>query len=182
MIKLLLVLCGVFASMSLIAVGGGTSILPELHLRAVEQFKWMTDEQFVNIFAITQATPGPGMLIVTMIGYKAGLPYGVGFAVIAGLVATAMMFLPPCALAYTASRLYEKLLNAPWHVIAQKGASSVTLGLLFAAALIVTRGSDHSHSGYVVTAITAVVVAFTRISPVILMIIAGILGGFGLIK
>lgn len=64
-----------FAVMSLFAVGGANAAIPEMHRIAVELRHWMTDKQFADIFAISQLSPGPNVLIVTLIGYSvAGVP------------------------------------------------------------------------------------------------------------
>ena len=55
--------------MSLFAVGGANSAIPEMHRVAVDVQHWMTDQQFADMFAISQLSPGPNVLIVTLIGY-----------------------------------------------------------------------------------------------------------------
>ena len=58
-----------FGLMSLFAVGGANSAIPEMHRVAVDVQHWMTDKQFADVFAISQLSPGPNVLIVTLIGY-----------------------------------------------------------------------------------------------------------------
>jgi len=179
MIKIALIIATFFLCISLLAVGGGKAIIPELHHEAVGVRHWMTDKQFVEVYAIAQAAPGPGRLIVSLIGYKAGLEYGIWFGLICALLATAAMFTPPFLLCYGASRAFKRYQEMPWHDVAQKAASSVTLGLLFATALIVARGSDHGVAGWILTAITACLVAFTKVNPLILMAAGAVLGLLG---
>ena len=57
-----------FGLLSLFAVG--TPIFPEMHRVAVDVRHWMTDRQFADAFAISQMSPGPNVLIVTLIGYS----------------------------------------------------------------------------------------------------------------
>ena len=95
MISTYLQLAGLFASLSLLSIGGGNAVLPEMHLQAVKGHHWMTNSQFADIFSISQAAPGPSILIVTLVGYAAGLHVGdVPGAVLGGLVATVSMILP----------------------------------------------------------------------------------------
>ena len=84
--------------MSLFAVGGANAAIPEMHRIAVEVNHWMTDRQFADIYAISQLSPGPNVLIVTLIGYAVA---GFGGA----LVATLAMCVPTAALAYYVSGL-----------------------------------------------------------------------------
>lgn len=66
---LLLTLLGYFALMSLFAIGGANGAIPEMHRLVVETTGWMTDRQFADMFAMAQVTPGPNVIIVTLIGY-----------------------------------------------------------------------------------------------------------------
>jgi chromate transporter len=56
-----------FGLMSLFAVGGANSAIPEMHRVAVDVRHWMDDKQFADLFAISQLSPGPNVLIVTLI-------------------------------------------------------------------------------------------------------------------
>ena len=58
-----------FAIMSLLALGGANAVVPEIHRQAVELRGWMTERQFADMFAISQAAPGPNVMIVTLVGY-----------------------------------------------------------------------------------------------------------------
>ncbi len=55
--------------MSLFAVGGANAAIPEMHRIAVDVQHWLTDKQFADVYAISQLSPGPNVLIVTLIGY-----------------------------------------------------------------------------------------------------------------
>lgn len=181
MIETILILAGMFLTLSLLAVGGGNSILPALQRESVETHPWMTGSQFLDVFAITRATPGPSMLICSVVGYKAGLEYGVWFAILCSLVATACFFLPSFILTHSVSRLYERFLHTRWHEPIQQGFEAVTLGLLFAASFILAKSADHNAIGWVMTASSALLVAFTKVNPLLIMVVAGVLGGFGLV-
>ena len=64
-----------FASLSLVAVGGANTVVPEMHRQAVDVGHWMSDTEFASLYAIVRAAPGPNMLISTLIGWRAaGLP------------------------------------------------------------------------------------------------------------
>src|SRR5258708_35550204 len=60
----------VFSLLSVLAVGGGTAVLPEMQHMTVHTFHWLTDAQFRNIYSLGQVAPGPNMLMVLVIGYK----------------------------------------------------------------------------------------------------------------
>ena len=86
--KTYLSLVSMFGVLSLLSIGGGNTVLPEMHLQAVGGHHWLTNGQFADIFSISQAAPGPSILIVSLVGYAAGLKAaGVLGGVIGGVVA-----------------------------------------------------------------------------------------------
>src|SRR6266849_3433528 len=93
----ILTLAWTFGVMSLFAVGGANAAIPEMHRLAVDVQHWMTDSQFADVFAISQLSPGPNVLIVTLIGYSVA-------GVAGALVATLAMCGPTAILAYYVSR------------------------------------------------------------------------------
>jgi len=66
-------LAGYFALLSLFAVGGANAAIPEMHRVAVELMHWMNDRQFADSYAIAQLSPGPNVIIVTLIGTTTGI-------------------------------------------------------------------------------------------------------------
>ena len=96
----ILALLWTFGLMSLFAVGGANSAIPEMQRVAVDVQHWMSDKEFADLFAISQLSPGPNVLIVTLIGYSV--------AGIAGaLVATVAMCGPTAVLSYCVGRLLQ---------------------------------------------------------------------------
>ena len=75
-VKTYLQVLTLFGSLSLMSIGGGNAVLPEMHLRAVKGSHWLTNAQFADIFSISQAAPCPSILIVALVGYAAGLSVG----------------------------------------------------------------------------------------------------------
>ena len=112
---------GFFAVMSLFAIGGANSAVPEMHRFAVDVQHWLTDRQFGDTFALAQLTPGPNVIIVTLIGYHvAGL--------IGGVVATLAMCGPTCVFAFFVGRTFDRYRGAKWHAALSAGLIPVTLG------------------------------------------------------
>ena len=68
-------LLAVFGLLSVLAVGGGAAVLPEMkHLTEIEHH-WVTESQFIHIYSLGQVAPGPNMLMVGVIGQRvAGWP------------------------------------------------------------------------------------------------------------
>src|SRR5207247_7291394 len=117
----LLKLTAHFALMSLFAVGGANAALPEMYRLAVEVEHWMTARQFADMFAIAQATPGPNVIIVTLIGYHVAGMTG-------ALVATLAMCGPTCVFAFFFGQFWDRFKNAPWRAPVQAGLVAVSTG------------------------------------------------------
>jgi len=163
-----------FGLMSLFAVGGANSAIPEMHRAAVEVQHWMTEKQFADVFAISQLSPGPNVLIVTLIGYSV--------AGIAGaLAATLAMCGPTALLAYYVSRVLERSRHSRWPAIIQAALVPLSIGLMAASGLILARTSDQSWMAAVMTIAAAVLAFATRLNPFWMLLGGGILGFAGII-
>jgi chromate transporter len=163
-----------FATMSLFAVGGANSAIPEMHRVAVEVRHWLTDRQFADVYAISQLSPGPNVLIVTLIGYSVA---GIGGA----LVATLAMCLPTAILALFVSRFLARSSEARWPAILQAALVPLSIGLMGASGFILARTSDRTLVAVLVTVGAALLAATTRLNPLFMLFAGGCLGFAGLI-
>jgi len=163
-----------FALLSLFAIGGATTAVPEIHRQAVELHHWMTDRQFSELFAISQAAPGPNVMIVTLIGLQAG-------GILGGLVATLAMCVPSCTLAYAAFRVFDRFKGERWQIAVHAGLLPVTIGLVGASALVVARAADHDWTMLAITLATAALAYWTKVTPLIALGLAAALGFAGLV-
>ena len=129
-----------FGLMSLFAVGGANAAIPEMHRVAVDVQHWMTDKQFADVFAISQLSPGPNVLIVTLIGYSVA-------GVAGALAATLAMCVPTAVLAYYVSRLLARSSHSRWPAIIQAALVPLSIGLMGASGLILALTSDRTWVG-----------------------------------
>ena len=163
-----------FAIMSLLALGGANAAVPEMHRQAVELRSWMSEREFADMFAISQAAPGPNVMLVTLIGYHVARVSG-------ALVTTLAMCGPTAILAQFLGRIWDRFKDAPWRIAVQNGVTPISVGLVGASAIVLTRASDHSLAAAVITAATALTAFWTRLNPLWLIGIAGLAGLSGLV-
>lgn len=167
-------LVSTFGLMSLFAVGGAAAAVPEMHRIAVEVNHWMTDKQFTDAYAIAQLSPGPNVLIVTLIGYGvAGVP--------GAIVATLAMCLPTALLAYYVSRLLSRPGRSRWPGVIQAALVPLSIGLMAASALILAQSVDRTIAALLLTAMVAVIASISRINPFWLLLAGGLLGFAGIV-
>ena len=122
----------VFGRLSLLAFGGGLGILPEMERQAVMAHGWVTHRAFVDAWALSQVTPGPGMLMVLVIGFRAA---GLLGALAAGLA----MFGPSSALAAVVAARWSRLADRPVMTVLAGTLVPVALGLLASGCYTLVR-------------------------------------------
>ena len=170
----LLALASTFALMSLFAVGGANAAIPEMHRIAVDVQHWLTDKQFADVYAISQLSPGPNVLIVTLIGYSVA-------GVAGALAATLAMCVPTGVLAYWVSRLLTRSSHSRWPAIIQAALVPLSIGLMGASGLVLALTSDRTWMAGLLTAAVAVLAFATRLNPLWLLLAGGLLGFAGVI-
>jgi chromate transporter len=162
-------LAWVFALLSVVAVGGGSGILPELRRLTVVQYHWLTDQQFRDVYSLGQVGPGPGTLYVSVIGYHvAGLP--------GAAVATIGMYVPACLITYFAGRAWDRFSASPWLHAVKTGLAPVTVGLMLAGAFSLGRIAIIGIPTALIGVVVTVLLLRTRLSPTLLVLSAGVIG------
>ena len=171
-----------FGTLSLLSIGGGNAVLPDMHLQAVRQHAWLSDSQFADVFSISQTAPGPSILIVTMIGYAAGLQVGgVPGAILGGVIATVAMVIPAASLVYAITLFWQKAEQSNWRIAVEKGFAPLTVGLILASSLVMSRAADHDWKAYTLTAICTLIFVRTKLNPLFVVAVAGVIGYFGIV-
>lgn len=162
-------LLAVFAPLSLLSIGGGQTIVADIHHQAVTIHGWLTQREFVDLFAISRAAPGPGSLMATLIGWKEA---GWSGAVVASLA----FFLPSSLLAFAATLMWRRHERHPWHRRAQTGLAPVATGLILASSLTVLRAASSTWPVWVLAlSALAVFVSRLKVNPLLVLFTAGLL-------
>jgi chromate transporter len=162
MIETLIALAVIFSQLSLLAFGGGNTILPEMQRQVVEVHHWMPASEFSALFALAQAAPGPNMMVVTLVGWHVA-----GWA---GMLVTSLAkFGPSSIVTILAMHAWNRFKDRPWRRVAQKGLVPVTAGLVAASALLIAQSSDTSWLAWVITCVCALLAFKTRIHPLWLL-------------
>lgn len=167
-------LAGYFLVLSFFAIGGAIAAVPDMHRLAVDVKHWMTDQQFVELFAIAQLTPGPNVIVVTLIGYHVA-------GIVGALTTTVAMCGPTCVLTYYVGRVWDRFRDKPWRIAVQGGLVPISIGLIAATALLLALAADNNIAAGVITAVTAAVGYFTRLNPLWVFGAAALAGAAGLL-
>jgi chromate transporter len=161
--------------LSSISFGGFPTVLPDVRDFVVVTHGWMTDQDFANFFAISQAIPGPNMILMMgLVGWKVwGLP--------GAIVSSTATFGPPCVIYFIAYRLWDRFRGAPWQRIVRNGLVPVTTGLVIAGGVVIARVADASWPAVAVTGAAAASMLLTRLNPFWVLLAGAAVGGFGLL-
>jgi chromate transporter len=171
---LLAALAGHFALLSLFAIGGANATVPEMHRLAVDVQHWMTDRQFADLVAIAQVTPGPNVIIVTLIGYRVA-------GVLGALVATVAMCAPTSLFAYVVGRVFDRTNGAVWQTVVRRTLVPVAIGLIAATAIVVARAADTGWGTAATSLVSAAIFYWLRINPLWVFAVAALAGLAGLV-
>jgi chromate transporter len=166
-----LALFGHFLLLSLLAIGGAITVVPDMHRVMVEQMGLLTDAQFNASIAIAQASPGPNVLFVAVMGYQA-----------AGLVGAALtlfgIMLPSTTLALAVARWGHA--RRDWRAVQafKAGMAPIVIALMFATGWILSaEASGWRH--VLLTAAATLLVWRTRIHLLVLIGLGAVVGALG---
>jgi len=159
--------------LSLISFGGIPAMLPDLRDFVVTGHGFISDRDFANCFAVVQAIPGPNMiLMMSFIGWLVGgLPLAMASA--------CATFVPPCVIAYTVFRWWDRFRDTAWQGLVRRGLTPVTIGLVIAGGYVMARAGDAGWLSLALTAAAAVLLLTTRLNPFWMLGAGAALGAIG---
>ena len=158
-----------FLILSLLAVGGAITTVPDMQRFVVQHKGWLSDMQFSACIALGQAAPGPNVLFVAVIGFSVGGLAGV-LATLGGTL------LPSATLALAASRWGHRRRRSRALRSFTAGMAPLTIGLLLATGWILLQPVGPRWQAAALVLGTLVLMLRTRLSP-LWAIAAGALAG-----
>lgn len=165
----LLLLITTLAGLSLVAVGGGNSVLPEMHRQFVETAHWFTDAEFAQMFALAQTAPGPNIMVVAIFGWRVA-----GFA--GAALAPLALCLPSSVLTLVLGRLWHRFHLSPWRGRIVAALAPVSVGLVLSTGIVLAQDQDTGWIALALTIVTTAVTLFTKFNPLWCLGIAGLIG------
>lgn len=159
-----------FFKMGAVTFGGGYAMLPILKREIVENKKWLTEEQVMDFYAISQGLPG-------VIAANVAVFIGYFHRKTAGAVAAILGVVSPCIIIITV--IAACLSNFQDNVYVSHALSAVSvcvIALILEALLGMWKKGVRDIFGCIIFAVTLFAMLFTGISPVILVVAAALLG------
>src|SRR5215467_7571069 len=131
----LIALIVIVAPLSLLAIGGASSIYAPLQHQTVDVMHWFSGREYLELFAIARVTPGPGSMLSTIIGWRVA-----GFA--GALVATLALYVPSSALCFVVARVWNRYRGSRWHAAIENGLRPIGAGLMISGGVVILRVED----------------------------------------
>lgn len=176
-----------FLRIGIFNFGGGYAMIALIHNEVVEQHAWLTTQEFVDVVAISQATPGPlGINVATYAGYTAVVNAGYcpAMGVLGAVLASFSVVFLPVVLMLLISRLLQQHRDNTIVAAVLRVLRLVVVGLIASAALLLVSPENFGTYSQSPIQLAVSVVIFAgvfvaarkRVSPIALMAIAGLVG------
>ncbi|MCB0861881.1 MAG: chromate efflux transporter [Solirubrobacterales bacterium] len=161
-------LCWTAFKVGALSYGGGFVIIPMMQADAVDRYHWMTSGEFLNAVALGQATPGPVVQTVSVVGFAA---HGLAGALVAAVVA----FAPSFWFIGLGAKRFDRLRTDPSPRAFLDGAGPAAIGAILGVAIPLTVALGEPWQ-FMLLALGAVALLLLRVA-VIPVILAGASAG-----
>lgn len=162
----------VYLKIGLFGFGGGYAMLSLIQAEVVEHYGWISTQEFTDIVAISQMTPGPiGINSATYIGYTAtGTVWG-------AIIATFAVSFPSFVLVLLISYFFAKFKNNRFVEAAFLGLRPATVGLIAAAALLLMNSDNFiDYKSFLIFGASFLLVWRFKVNPILMIVLAGAAG------
>jgi chromate transporter len=163
---ILIALAADFVVLSLAAFGGAATIAPALRDGVVLRRHWMSDADFLQLYAVARAAPGPNIMIASVIGWKL-------LGLVGLIVATAAILLPSSILCLLLGRLTVRYEPTAFVRALKAGLAPVAVGLIVASGIAIARPADPDLFGWALTAAGAAWILLARRNPLWILALGG---------
>ncbi len=159
-----------FLKIGAFTFGGGYAMIPLIQKEIAEQKKWMTDEDILEIVAISESTPGPiAINVATFSGYRVGGFFGAMFATL-GVV------LPSFLVILGISFILEKFKSIAAVQYAFNGIRAGVLALIIKALWSMYKQCPKGAISYIVMAAAFILTALLKVNVLIVIVACALFG------
>lgn len=152
-------------------LGGGPAMVPMMEREIVDHYHWLTKEEFLDIYAVSQATPGIFAVdMASHIGYKLG-------GVRASIWAAAGVVAPSIVIILLIAIIFSQFRDNVWVEAFFRGVRPCVVALLAVPVFSMARAAHITWSNCWIPFLSCFLIWLCGVSPAIVIAIAGI-GGF----
>lgn len=174
-----------YLSLSLLAIGGAISTVPEMHRYLVDQQHWLSETQFTSSIAIAQAAPGPNVLFIALLGWNVGINSGgLPSGLLGAMIPMVGMLLPSTTLSYLAARWGHRNRELRAVRAFKLGMAPIVVSLLLATGWILSSAQGEPSEDWrlwLLTAVTTLIIWRSKLHLLWLLAAGALLGWFGVL-
>lgn len=142
--------------------GGGLSMLAFMQEQVVNQFGWLTPQEFVDGLALGQLTPGPILMLAAFIGYKL-------FGALGAAVAAGAIFLPSFVMVLSILPLLRRMKDLQWLKAFMRRVAPAVIGALGVSVVQMAPHAAPDIFTWCLLGGTIVISLFSKLGPLPLM-------------
>lgn len=158
-----------FVKIGTFTIGGGYAMLPLIQ-REVVDHKWMSKEDFIDIFSIAQSLPGIfAVNIAVFVGYRLK-------KILGSVVCALGCILPSFLIILSIALFFTHIKDNEWVIKAFKGLRPAVVALIAVPCLTTARSIHLSSRQLIIPVVVAILIWLVGVSPV-WIILAAIAGG-----
>lgn len=159
-----------FCKIGALTFGGGYAMLPIIQREIVENKKWSTEKEILDYYAVGQCTPGViAVNTATFIGFKLK-------GIIGGIVATLGVVFPSIVIILIIASFLQNFADLAIVQSAFSGIRVAVVALIITTVVKLLKSSVKDYLGAIIALLTFIVSAFLGLSPVYVVIAAGLIG------
>jgi chromate transporter len=111
-----------FFKVGAVTFGGGSMMIALIQDQVVQQWHWLTPQEFLDGLALGQCTPGPVLVVTAYIGYKLAGLAGAGVAALAS-------YMPSFILILAILPIFDRVRTLGWITAAMRGVGPAVSGM-----------------------------------------------------
>ncbi len=163
-----------FFIIGIFTFGGGYAMLSLIQNEVVVSHAWVTAQEFTDMVAISQMTPGPiGINSATYIGYS------VTGNIFGSLIATTAVMLPSFLIILFICKLYDHFRKSNIFALILKTLRPIVIGMIAAAAaILITKDNFIDYTSWILFAGAIFASQWLKMNPIMIIILAGAIGYF----
>ncbi|MGQ9630559.1 MAG: chromate transporter [bacterium] len=159
-----------FAKVGIFSFGGGYAMIPLIQREIVDIHGWLSTQQFVDVVAIAEMTPGPiAVNSATFTGFKVA-------GVCGAAVSTLGVTLPSYGIILIAARFFFRFQTHSAVESTLYGVRPVVMGLIAAAAFFVGKVAFTDLKSVIIALFALFGLVLFKIHPIVVIMMAAALG------
>lgn len=169
-LKLLFEVFWVFFKIGAFTFGGGYAMIPLISRETVENKKWISDQDILDIVAIAESTPGPiAINSATFVGYKVAGTLGALFATLGTVIPSFLIIL-------LISFVLEEFQHLTVIKYAFEGIRAGVLALVLKAFWTMYKKAPKNLISYIISALAFILAAIVKLDILYCIIICAVIG------